>query len=151
VACPTCGSEVIAEKIRLDVHKLSGQNSAWKHLNFRIEGSRKTTEKLLQAWTDLGEKFVQQDEIALLISLAREQLAKVKLSRAESEKSKPKTIHYQDPMDVDSDEIDKSTRGTLSILGESPVSIAGTSFKISTKESQEIHKSHTSGGNRTAL
>jgi hypothetical protein len=53
-------------------------------------------------------------------------------------------------MNVDSDKIDKSIKGTLSILGESPVSIAGTSLKISMKESQEIGKSHMSGGSRTA-
>jgi hypothetical protein len=52
VACPTCGIEVIVEKIRLDIHKLSGPNSARKYLNFRINGSRKTLEKLLQAQTD---------------------------------------------------------------------------------------------------
>jgi hypothetical protein len=59
---------------------------------------------------------VQQDELALLRSLAKENAAKAKLSKAESEKSKAKTVHYQDPMDVDSEEIIESAKGTLGIL-----------------------------------
>jgi hypothetical protein len=75
-------------------------------------------------------------------------LAKAKLSKVEAEKSKANPIHYQDPMDVDDEEAPACTEGTSEVLKESPAP-AGTYIKISTKESQEIRKSHMVRGNRT--
>jgi hypothetical protein len=154
VTCPLCGSEAVAEKCRLDIHKLSGQTSARKYLRFRVKGARKTLDKLLQAEVDLEEKFVQaeadkkQHKIAVLKSWTSERLAQAKLSKVEAEKSKAKTVHYQDPMDVHNDEPSASTEGSP-VLKESPA-LAGNFIKISTKESQEIWKSHMVVGSRTA-
>jgi hypothetical protein len=59
VTCPTCGAEAVAEKCRPDFHKLSGQSSSRRYLRFKVDGTRRTLDKLLQAEKDLKEKFVQ--------------------------------------------------------------------------------------------
>ena len=144
VACPTCGFEVLAEKLVPDVSKMSGRSAARKYLNFRIESSKRGTQKLIQARADLEEKFVQQDEEARLRSLALEREAKAKLAKAEAEKEKIRAQHYQDLMDTDSVEGDQLERS------QSSAPAAGLSVRISTAESQAIRKAHMMGGKRTA-
>jgi hypothetical protein len=110
VACPNCSFEVITEKIKPD--KYSGRNSAQNYLNFIIKGSKRTVEKLFQARSDLEEKFIKQDEAAILRYLAMEKAAKAKLSRTEAWAKKSRTAHYQDLIDFDSEEQIGSQRGS---------------------------------------
>jgi hypothetical protein len=118
-----------------------------RYLQFRVNGNRRALEKLLTVQVNLEDKFVQQDkkqhDLAVLKAQTKIRLAKAKLSKVEAEKSKARTVHYQDPMDVDNDEPSASADGSP-VLRESPA-LAGTFIKILTKETQEIRKSHMVG------
>jgi hypothetical protein len=101
---------------------------------------------------DLEEKFAQADQRARDLALAKaetlEKLAKAELSKVEAERSKVAASHYQDSMEVDSEEkivLSQSTVGVLTTRGQ-----PGTHIKISTEESKAIRQSHMVGGSRTA-
>jgi hypothetical protein len=152
VTCPTCGTEAVAESARPDIQKLSGRYSSRRYLRYKRDGANRTLAKLRQAELDLEEKFAQADQIARDLALAKaetlEKLAKAKCFKVEAEKSKVAAIHYQDSMEVDSDNkivLSQSAVGVLSTPGQ-----PGTHVKISTEESKAIRKSHMVGGSRTA-
>ena len=109
VTCPTCGAEAVAEAAKPDIQKLSGRASSRRYLRYKIDGANRTLAKLRQEELDLDEKFAQADQKARDLDLAKaetlEKLAHVKRSKVEAEKSKVAAVHYQDPMDVDNEEM----------------------------------------------
>jgi uncharacterized protein (DUF1697 family) len=68
----------------------------------------------------LEEKFAKADQKAWDLAIAKaetlEKLAKAKRSKVEAEKSKVAAIHYQDPMDVDSEDVTALSETTSEVL-----------------------------------
>jgi hypothetical protein len=105
--------------------------------------------KLKRSWR---RKFAQADQKARDLAFAKaealERLAQA--NRSKVEKSKVAAVHYQDPMDVESEPeevivLAQSEVGRLATVGK-PSGFA----RLTTEESRAIRQSHMVGGSKTA-